>query len=40
MSYEAERAIRPELGAGEKLLCSGQPRGGIRLLGPDRWERR
>jgi hypothetical protein len=35
MSYDAERAIRPELGPGEKLLWSGQPRGGIRLRPQD-----
>ena len=35
MSYEAERAVRSELGSGEKLLWSGQPRAGLRLRPAD-----
>jgi hypothetical protein len=30
-----ERELRSELGAGEKLLWSGQPRGGLRLQPAD-----
>ena len=35
MDYDVERTLRPELGPGEKLLWSGQPRGGLRLRGTD-----
>ncbi|HEY8106482.1 MAG TPA: hypothetical protein VIE46_10260 [Gemmatimonadales bacterium] len=35
MGYDVERTLRPELGPGEKLLWSGQPRGGLRLRGTD-----
>jgi hypothetical protein len=34
MHSEIERALRPELGAGERLLWSGQPRRGLRLRIP------
>ncbi len=35
MHSEIERALRPELGAGEKLLWGGQPRRGVRLRPTD-----
>jgi hypothetical protein len=35
MQAEIERELRPELGSGEKLLWSGQPRSGLRLRGAD-----
>lgn len=35
MQSEIERELRPELGAGEKLLWSGQPRRGLRLRPAD-----
>lgn len=35
MYSEIERALRPELGPGERLLWSGQPRGGLRLRPTD-----
>ena len=35
MQSEIERELRPELGSGEKLLWSGQPRRRVRLRGAD-----
>lgn len=35
MNMESERAIRAQLGSGEKLLWSGQPRQGLRLRSAD-----
>ena len=35
MQSELERVLRPELGAGERLLWSGQPRRGLRLRATD-----
>jgi hypothetical protein len=35
MQVEIDRELRPELGSGEKLLWSGQPRRGLRLRGAD-----
>ena len=35
MDYERDQALRSQLGPNEKLLWSGQPRGGIRLRPSD-----
>jgi Bacterial PH domain len=35
MQSDVERQLRPELDAGEKLLWTGQPRGGVRLRPAD-----
>jgi len=35
MSFEAEQALRPDLGPGEKLLWADRPQGGIRLRAGD-----
>lgn len=35
MSFEADRELRAELQAGERLLWSGKPRAGVRLVAAD-----